>query len=111
MQPTTSKGGGKGRGRSRGGGSRTQPLARIVICLMCNFTGTIPVAPTVADKDLSVCGYDLCRYDTYSTRAMINFETSIGGRTLAQPIGIRPNAPPASRVYETVSGDRKRVDC
>ena len=53
---------------------------------MSDIAGPIPIAPTVADKDLSACGYDLRRYDTCCTGAQVDFEASIGERTLARTV-------------------------
>ena len=77
---------------------------------MSDFAGPVPIAPTVADEDLPACGYDLCRYDTSCTGALVNLEASIGLRTLARTVGVRPNASPASRIDKTVGGDCERVD-
>ena len=76
---------------------------------MSDFTGPIPIAPSVADKDLSACRYDLRRYDTCCPRALVDLEASIGKRTLARTVGVRPNAPPASRIDKTVGSDCERV--
>ena len=69
--------------------------------MVCYLVRSVPVAPTIRNYDLAVGRNELCRDNAGCAGALAKLEASIGFRTLARTVGVRPNAPQAESMKQS----------